>query len=62
MVKAMGPIYQGKRQPTMFAAADNKTHAAIRRPVAPAYAMSKIIQVNIMIRCFSERDDASDAC
>ncbi|MCJ1319468.1 hypothetical protein MMC15_004804 [Xylographa vitiligo] len=45
MVKAMGPIYQGKRQPTMFAAADNKTHAAIRRPVAPAYAMSKIIQM-----------------
>ncbi|KAH8658385.1 cytochrome P450 [Xylariales sp. PMI_506] len=44
MVKAMGPIYQGKRQPTMFAAADNKTHAAIRKPVAPAYSMSKIIQ------------------
>ncbi|RFU27293.1 hypothetical protein B7463_g9052, partial [Scytalidium lignicola] len=44
MVKAMGPMYQGKRQPTMFAAADNKTHAAIRKPVAPAYAMSKIIQ------------------
>ena len=49
MVKAMGPVYQGKRQPTMFAAADNKTHASIRRPVAPAYAMSKIIQVRITI-------------
>ncbi|WPH03602.1 cytochrome P450 [Acrodontium crateriforme] len=43
MVKAMAPIYQGKRQPTMFSAADNRTHAKIRRPVAPAYAMSNVI-------------------
>ncbi|KAL4972282.1 cytochrome P450 [Aspergillus desertorum] len=40
MVKAMAPIYKGKRQPTMFAAADNKTHVRIRKPVAGAYAMS----------------------
>jgi hypothetical protein len=45
MVKAMAPVYQGKKQPTMFAAADNKTHAAIRRPVAGAYSMTKMLQV-----------------
>lgn len=47
MVKAMAPVYQGKKQPTMFSAADNKTHARIRRPVAPAYAMSRVIQVSL---------------
>ncbi|KAK5673723.1 hypothetical protein LTR17_027888, partial [Elasticomyces elasticus] len=56
MVKAMAPVYQGKRQPTMFSAADNKTHARIRRPVAPAYAMSRVIQfepfVNENVRTF----------
>lgn len=45
MVKAMAPIYKGQRQITMFSAADNKTHARIRRPVAGAYSMSSIIQV-----------------
>lgn len=45
MVKAMAPIYKGKKQPTMFAAADNKTHAQIRKPVAGAYAMTSIMQV-----------------
>lgn len=30
----------------MFSAADNKTHARIRRPVAGAYAMTSIIQVS----------------
>ncbi|KAL4925851.1 cytochrome P450 [Aspergillus undulatus] len=44
MVKAMAPIYKGQKQPTMFAAADNKTHAKIRRPVAGAYAMTSILQ------------------
>ncbi|KAL4738144.1 cytochrome P450 [Aspergillus similis] len=44
MVKAMAPIYKGKRQPTMFAAADNKTHARIRKPVAGSYSMSNIMQ------------------
>ncbi|KAI4861652.1 cytochrome P450 [Hypoxylon rubiginosum] len=44
MVKAMAPVYKGKKQMTMFSAADNKTHARIRRPVAGAYAMSSIIQ------------------
>ncbi|KAL4812056.1 cytochrome P450 [Aspergillus spinulosporus] len=44
MVKAMAPIYKGKRQPTMFAAADNKTHARIRKPVGGAYAMTSILQ------------------
>ncbi|KAL9094773.1 MAG: hypothetical protein Q9165_003044 [Trypethelium subeluteriae] len=44
MVKAMAPIYNGKKQPTMFAAADNKTHGRIRRPVAGAYAMTSVIQ------------------
>ena len=29
----------------MFAAADNKTHARIRKPVAGAYAMTSIMQV-----------------
>ncbi|KAJ5738183.1 cytochrome P450 [Penicillium malachiteum] len=43
MVEAMAPVYKGKKQPTMFAAADNKTHARIRRPVAGAYAMTNII-------------------
>lgn len=45
MVKAMAPVYKGKKQPTMFAAADNKTHASIRKPVAGAYAMTSIMQV-----------------
>ena len=45
MVKAMAPVYKGKKQPTMFSAADNKTHARIRKPVAGAYAMTNIIQV-----------------
>ncbi|PWY67724.1 cytochrome P450 [Aspergillus eucalypticola CBS 122712] len=45
MVKAMAPVYKGKKQPTMFAAADNKTHARIRKPVAGAYAMTSILQV-----------------
>lgn len=45
MVKTMAPVYKGKKQPTMFAAADNRTHARIRRPVASAYSMTNIIQV-----------------
>ncbi|KAK4504427.1 hypothetical protein PRZ48_005343 [Zasmidium cellare] len=61
MVKAMAPVYQGKRQPTMFSAADNQTHARIRRPVAPAYAMSKVIQfepfVNENVRTFFAKLD-----
>jgi hypothetical protein len=43
MVKAMAPVYKGKKQPAMFAAADNKTRARIRKPVAGAYAMTNII-------------------
>ncbi|KAL6232308.1 hypothetical protein BDW75DRAFT_232915 [Aspergillus navahoensis] len=61
MVKAMAPIYKGKRQPTMFAAADNKTHARIRKPVAGSYSMSSIMQfepfVDRNIRLFYARLD-----
>lgn len=45
MVKTMAPVYKGEKQPTMFAAADNKTHARIRRPVAGAYSMTNVVQV-----------------
>ncbi|OJI79838.1 hypothetical protein ASPTUDRAFT_131330 [Aspergillus tubingensis CBS 134.48] len=59
MVKAMAPIYKGKKQPTMFAAADNRTHARIRRPVAGAYAMTSVMQfepvVDNNIRVFYTR-------
>lgn len=55
----MAPIYKGKKQPTMFAAADNRTHARIRRPVAGAYAMTSIMQfepfVDENIRVFYAR-------
>ncbi|KAJ5909055.1 cytochrome P450 [Penicillium taxi] len=61
MVKAMAPIYKGKKQPTMFAAADNRSHAKIRRPVAGAYAMNSIMQfepfVDSNIRLFYNRMD-----
>ncbi|CEJ61145.1 Putative VrtE [Penicillium brasilianum] len=61
MVKAMAPVYKGKKQPTMFAAADNKTHARIRKPVAGAYAMTSIMQfepyVDRNIKLFYERID-----
>ncbi|CAD6580679.1 MAG: hypothetical protein ASARMPREDX12_000234 [Alectoria sarmentosa] len=42
MVKPMLPIFRGKKQPTMFAAGDNKTHGRLRRPVAGAFAMTKM--------------------
>lgn len=45
MVEAMAPVYEGKKQLTMFSAADNETHARIRRPVAGAYSMTSIMQV-----------------
>ncbi|KAL4874950.1 cytochrome P450 [Aspergillus karnatakaensis] len=61
MVKAMAPIYKGQKQPTMFAAADNRTHARIRRPVAGAYSMTSIMQfepfVDENIRVFYARMD-----
>ncbi|RMD42787.1 hypothetical protein DV735_g2313, partial [Chaetothyriales sp. CBS 134920] len=61
MVKAMAPVYKGKKQPTMFGAADNKTHAQIRRPVAGAYAMTSIMKfepfVDSNIRLFYQRLD-----
>ncbi|KAJ6443398.1 major facilitator superfamily transporter [Purpureocillium lavendulum] len=61
MVKAMAPVYKGKKQPTMFAAADNKTHAQIRKPVAGAYAMTSIMQfepfVDGNIRLFYQKID-----
>ena len=44
MVKPMLPIFRGKKQPTMFAAGDNKTHGRLRRPVAGAFAMTSVIQ------------------
>ena len=43
MVRPMPPIFRGKKQPTMFAAADNKTHGRLRRPVAGAFAMNSIL-------------------
>ncbi|ROW15979.1 hypothetical protein VPNG_02628 [Cytospora leucostoma] len=49
MVKAMAPLYKGQRQLTMFSAADNKTHARIRRPVAGAYAMTSIMQFELSV-------------
>ncbi|KAF4200321.1 hypothetical protein CNMCM8927_003499 [Aspergillus lentulus] len=59
LVKTMAPIYNGKRQVTMFSAADNKTHGRIRRPVAGAYAMTNVIQfepfVNQNVKTFYSR-------
>lgn len=40
----MLPLFKGKKQPTMFAAGDNKTHGRIRKPVAGAYAMTNVLQ------------------
>ncbi|KAL4861821.1 beta-lactamase-like protein [Aspergillus spectabilis] len=43
MVKAIAPVYKGAKQPTMFAAADNKTHVRIRKPVAGTAGVEQIL-------------------